>query len=621
MATSLIQSASAQTSTQSQTDQAAQGIQLDQQIQQPPGSTNGATPPAQTPNTAVTAPLTTQQPVFVQGPNGSQQQQQPRQNLGTMANGTPQSPAPPSEFETYVERALGRKIPRFGASLLLPDARGFELPSTATVPSDYVINPGDELTISTTGSLEATVDVAVDSDGRIFIPRVGAIRVGGVRYGALPAFLNAQVGKQFRDFRLSVSVARLHGIRVYVTGFANHPGAYTVSNLSTLFNVVLAAGGPSGGGSYRSIELRRGGALVSNFDLYDLLLRGDRTKDSVVQNEDVIFIPPVGPQVAVTGSVNSEAIYEAAQEDNLGALMRDAGGSGILADDSRIIVSKLSDLDGMVWTKLDLPQAEQHLVHGGDILRILSIADYARPIEREGILVKIEGEVERPGNYYLPPGSTMAELTALAGRPTSKAFVYGTEFDRASVQRQQEKSFEDAVSQMDLSISAGPLLSKYVTADDVKAAHDVVTQLRARHPDGRVILDLKSDTKALPSAMALENNDRIYIPPRPTTVGVFGAVYRTGSFQLRRNANISDYIDLAGGPTEIARESDIFVVRADGEVISPDNDPTDAEALPGDVVFVPSRSHPDTLLDNIEEITSILFQTGVAGAAVVAVTR
>ena len=142
-----------------------------------------------------------------------------------------------------------------------------------------------------TGSAQAdSLRLTVDSEGRVFIPRVGAVRVGGLRYGDLQSAISAQVSRQYRNFRLSVSIDELHGITVYVTGFALTPGSYTVSSLSTLVNAVLAAGGPAAGGSFRSIQLRRNGRLISDFDLYDFLLRGDKSADAMLQNGDVIYV-------------------------------------------------------------------------------------------------------------------------------------------------------------------------------------------------------------------------------------------------------------------------------------------------------------------------------------------
>jgi polysaccharide export outer membrane protein len=542
-------------------------------------------------------------------------------------------PAEPGEFEKFVAKTLGRPLPRFGASLVTGEGRDFSPPATTTVPPDYALNPGDELLVHLTGSVEGQLQLTINSDGRIFLPRVGAVDVAGVRYGDVQALLAKRVGEQYRDFKLSVAIGHLHGIRVYVTGYAASPGAYTLSSLSTLVNAVMAAGGPSAGGSFRSIELRRNGQVVTDFDLYDLLLRGDKTRDASLQNEDVIYIAPVGPQMAITGSVNVEAVYEGKSGETLGDLLSDAGGLSTLADPSKVYVSRLSNLDRMGWEQLNLAQAGASPIQRGDILRVTSVADYDRPLERQAIVVKIEGEVDRPGRYYMPPNSTIADLMAQAGGVTQRAFLFGSELDRVTVQQQQQAGFDQALRDLELSIAASPLSFSGIDAaaagsqvGRAQLARQIIEQMRARKPDGRLVLSLTPQATALPGDLTLENDDRIYIPPRPTTVGVFGAIYQQGSFLYRPGQTLGDYVKLAGGPEKIAEKGDVFVVRANGAVLSKrerhwgssfENEP----ALPGDVIFVPIKTTPSLWWDRFVQATQVLYNFGLGAAAIKVLTQ
>ena len=153
-------------------------------------------------------------------------------------------PPEPNEFEIYVERMTGKELPRFGADLLLPSARDFAVPATATIPPDYRINVGDVISISLAGTIEGSVEREVDTSGNIFLPSVGQVHVAGVRQGDLLEFLASAIGTQFRNFRVGVRVPELRGIRAYVTGFANNPGAFSLNSLSTLSNLVLQAEDP-----------------------------------------------------------------------------------------------------------------------------------------------------------------------------------------------------------------------------------------------------------------------------------------------------------------------------------------------------------------------------------------
>lgn len=554
-------------------------------------------------------------------------------------------PPPRNEFSKFVEKTLGRPLPRFGEALQIDNQTWgalqgpagedvYTLPSTTTVPPDYLLNPGDEVVIHLTGSLEGEIRQTIDKDGRINLQRVGPVSLVGVRYGELQNVLTRKVGEQYRNFKLSVTVGQLKGVKVYVTGYAARPGAYTMNSLSTLVNAALAAGGPGAGGSFRSVQLRRGGQLISDFDLYDLLLKGDKSRDSILQNEDVLYIAPVGPEVAITGSINTEAIYEAKSGETLGDLIRYAGGTSSLADDTKAFVSRLTNLDTMGWEKIDLARTRAGAVQRGDIFKITSIADFARPLEKQSIVIKIEGEVAKPGRYYLPPNATMADVLAQAGGLTSRAFVFGSEIDRVSVQQQQQAGFDQAIHNLELAVAASPLAltgidtgSQGTQSARAAVAQQVITQMKAHKPDGRIVLPLAADANGLPGGFVLENDDRIFIPPKPATVGVFGWVYQQGSFATGSARTVGDYLKLAGGPQRQAEARDIFVVRANGSVISKrqlgwgGRKFEQQAALPGDVIFVPVRTEQNLWWERAVQTSSILYNLGLGAAAIKVLTQ
>jgi polysaccharide biosynthesis/export protein len=536
-------------------------------------------------------------------------------------------PAVPNEFEIFVEKSLGRKLPRFGAELLLPSNRDFAVPATATVPPDYILNVGDVVSIALVGSIDGSVDAEINTDGKIFLARVGAIKLAGVRYRDLKDVIATAIGRQYRGYNVTVSVKQLRGIRVYVTGFANNPGAYSVNSLSTLVNAVLAAGGPSSGGSFRSAKLYRNGQLISDFDLYDLLLNGDRSNDDVLQNEDVLFISPLGRQIAVTGSVNAEAIYEAKPGEALEKILSYAGGTGVLADSSRLVLYRLADRPGISGKVIERADAQTMLAEAGDIVQVLSEGSIRQPVERQSVIVRIEGEVNKPGNYFVPANTSLDAVLALAGGLSRNAFVFGTRIERASVRQQQREGFLEAVDQLEISLAATPLTSSQITNGDksgqLLAAKAVLDRLRKAEPDGRMVLDIPPTATALPGDFLLENNDRIVIPPTPTTVGVFGAVYRPASFLITPlgTQRIGDYLERAGGPLRSADKSELFVVRANGAVISRRNKALNATALPGDVIFMPVKTQSSSLFAKLRDISTTVFQFGLSAAAFIAVAR
>jgi protein involved in polysaccharide export with SLBB domain len=508
---------------------------------------------------------------------------------------------------------------RFGADLLVPGARDFTAPATTAVPPDYRLNPGDELSLGLTGSVQASrLRLVVDSEGRIFVPRVGAIMVGGVRYGDVGEVIARRVSRQYRGFDLQVTVARLHGITVYVTGFAATPGSYTVGSLSTLVNAVLAAGGPAAGGSFRSIQLRRAGRLVSDFDLYDLLLKGDRSGDAVLQNGDVLYIAPAGEQVAVIGSVNREAIFEVGPGETVQDAILYAGGINTVADASRLMVLDSLGRENRGWEQLTAAEAQARKARRGDIVRVLSNIGIARPLQQQAVLVTISGEVAKPGRYYFKPGTRLSDVVGEAGGLTAEAFPYASVITRESVKQQQRQSFERAVEDVELLLTAQPVTSanraQLVQPANLALVGSIVEQLREREPSGRLVFDLPVDATSLPGDLILENNDTIYVPPRPVTVGVFGAVPSPASFAYREGATIADFVRSAGGVQKLGDKGEIFVVRANGTVLAGGKRVLRAPALPGDLVFVPIEADRGEFWARLRDITGSLFG-GLVGVA------
>src|SRR5882672_9317627 len=218
-----------------------------------------------------------------------------------------------NEFQQFVMQSIGRDLSMFGANLFRTVPSTFAPVDNVPVTPDYVIGPGDEIQIRAWGQIDVDYNAAVDRDGAFSVPKVGVISVAGIKASDLPAYLKTVFGRTFRNFQLTATLGRLRSIQIFVVGQAKRPGTYTVSSLSTLVSAVFASGGPSTRGSMRSIQLKRANRVVAEFDLYDLIVSGYKSKDASLLPGDVIYIPPAGPLVAVTGSVKVPAVYEIKQ--------------------------------------------------------------------------------------------------------------------------------------------------------------------------------------------------------------------------------------------------------------------------------------------------------------------
>ena len=209
-----------------------------------------------------------------------------------------------TDFQLLVQSSLGQVLPIYGASLFENVPSTFAPADHIPVTADYVIGPGDELMIRAWGQIDLDVHARVDRNGNVFLPKVGSVNVSGLKYAQIEDFMRSHIGRIYQNFDLNVTMGDLRSIDIYVVGQVTRPGRYTVSSLSTLTNAIFASGGPSPHGSMRDVQLKRGGKVVTTFDLYDLLLNGDKSKDVVLQPEDVIYVAPSGPEVAMGGQVN-----------------------------------------------------------------------------------------------------------------------------------------------------------------------------------------------------------------------------------------------------------------------------------------------------------------------------
>ncbi len=310
-----------------------------------------------------------------------------------------------SEFEMFAEDAAGRTLHVYGRQLFDEGPTTFAPMDRVPVPADYVLGPGDQLLIRVWGKIDLDASLTVDRNGQIFLSRVGTVRVAGLRYEQLDSYLRSAIGNLYKGFELNVTMGQLRSIQIFVLGSARQPGAYTVSSLSTLVNALFASGGPSATGSMRHIELRRDNRVLVDFDIYDLLRRGDKSHDVQLLPGDVIYIPPAGPQVAIMGSVNEPGIYELKGKTTIAAALRDAGGLTNLAEVDRVLLEEIENHRRRGADDFALDAAGlQRMLKDGDMLRIFPIS----PQFENAVMLR--GNVSQPGHFPWHEGMRVSDL-------------------------------------------------------------------------------------------------------------------------------------------------------------------------------------------------------------------
>lgn len=302
-------------------------------------------------------------------------------------------PIIPEDLEEQFTRDKDELKP-FGYELFAGEPKSFSPTGYAPVPSSYIMGVGDTIKVQLFGKENRSYDLTIDREGKVVIPDLGELNVAGLSYTLMQELIQSQVKERLIGFNAAVSMGELRSIQVFIAGEAYKPGSYTISSLSTISQALYLAGGFSDIASLRSIRLMRAGEVVSDFDLYDLLLKGDASDDKMLQSGDVVFIPTRGDMVTVKGEVKRPALYELKGDETLKDAIRFAGGSEDSAYLSSAQLQRIVKGKRLIST-VDLT-SERHLnkeLQGGDVLTLREVSD---SLDNSLLLV---GAVTRPGHY------------------------------------------------------------------------------------------------------------------------------------------------------------------------------------------------------------------------------
>ena len=434
----------------------------------------------------------------------------------------------PSLYDMYVQALTRPATPRrFGQEVFDNGTRDPQLiPMDLPAGPEYVVGPGDGLSIDLWGGVSQRLYRVVDREGRVALPDVGPVLVNGKSLAEIQQNVQQILRTQFRDVSADVSLSRLRTIRIYEVGDVTNPGAYDISSLSTPLNALFAAGGPTARGSMRIVNHYRGKQLVQVVDLYDLLLHGVKDDIQRLENGDTVQVPPVGPQVTVEGMVRRPAVYELRNEKSLAEILELAGGLLPTATLRHIEVQRVVAHDKQTMLSLDVPETDSNSVvtgkleafqvQDGDRMRIFPIAPYNQNA------VYLEGHVLRPGKYSFRPGMRITDLIS-----SNKDLLPEPSMKYAEIVRLNAPDFSPSVEGFNL----GDALANPSQAPVLNAL----------------------DTVRIFSRFDFQN---------PPTVSVLGEVRAPGLYQTSGQIRLSDAVYLAGGLAPDAETGDAQVFRS-----------------------------------------------------------
>jgi protein involved in polysaccharide export with SLBB domain len=510
----------------------------------------------------------------------------------------------PSLYDMYVQAsAKQRPVERFGIEIFRnEDSDLADFPIDLPAGSDYVVGPGDGLSIDLWGGVSQRMTRTVDRQGRISLPESGPVLVSGHTLGEVQQTVQRVLRLNYRDVSADVSLSRLRTVRVYVVGDVAQPGAYDISSLSTPLNALFQAGGVSNGGSLRTIKHYRGDKLIEEVDAYDLLLHGVRSEMARLENGDSLLVAPIGPQVTIEGMVRRPAIYELRNEKTLADALDLAGGILPAAALQHIEVQRLVAHEKRTMLTLDISAASDpesitkqlnaFEIQDGDQIYIFPIAPYNESA------IYLQGHVLRPGRYsysddmkvtdlirsyadLLPePAGHYAEIVRLNApdyRPSVESFDLAAALANPTTAPKLQPhdtvrvfgryDFEPAPQVWVGGEVAKP--GKYATSGQVRLRDAVYlaggisvdaaldsAQLFRTQADGTLKIlsvNLGGALAGNPSDnLLLESRDRLLIHRNvakvdPPVVDVKGEVAKPGRYPLTTNMHVEDLIQVAGG--------------------------------------------------------------------------
>jgi protein involved in polysaccharide export with SLBB domain len=276
------------------------------------------------------------------------------------------------------------------------------------VAPDYIVGPGDEIKVMIWGRVNDSYSLPVNRDGEIKIPKIGPLSVAGMKFAVVKKLVTEKMS-QIVGANVSVTMGALKSIRIFVLGEVLRPGSYALDSFSTITNAIIAAGGPSGIGSLRHIELKRKNKTLVVMDFYDFLLRGDKSADRVLQSGDVVFVPTAGPLVGVAGNVKRPAIYELGEKKDLRTLIDLAGGLIPSAYTQQIQIERIRRNRSEIVMDIsdgELSKAGSVGLQDGDLVKVFSI------VEKDANALYLYGNVRHPGKYEYRRGMRIKDLIA-----------------------------------------------------------------------------------------------------------------------------------------------------------------------------------------------------------------
>jgi polysaccharide export outer membrane protein len=439
----------------------------------------------------------------------------------------------------------------FGYDLFAGEPSTFSPVSNIPVPEHYKLGPGDTLSIQLYGKESHNLQLTLNPEGNINIPQLGPVNLAGQSFSEAKDFLQKIINERKIGVKASISMGELRAIRIFVLGEAYKPASYILSSLSTVTQALYAAGGVNNIGSLRNIQIKRRGKLITTFDLYDLLLKGDTSNDVNLMSGDVVFIPTVGKTVGVKGEVTRPAIYEVKNEKNVKQLINLAGGMLPTAYKNIVKIERINNsglrsvLSVDLSDELNKPNTENlpAIIFNGDVVEVSSV------LTKLENTVTIKGHVARAGIYGWQSGMQLSDLLA---------------------------SIDDFKEQPDLSyivISRKNTITGKITTYDIDFTAYIENKSTQANftlqPQDTIYVFNKNNNRSSSLDELLNTlTKQTQLAELPKIVKIIGAVRNEGRYPLTHNANVADLLRAGMGYIPTAELNFSLLARKDKALLT-----------------------------------------------------
>jgi len=437
-----------------------------------------------------------------------------------------------SQFENKKSEV---KLKAFGYDLFAGEPSTFSPVNNIPVPEQYKLGPGDTLSIQLYGKETQSLQLTLNRQGNISIPQLGPVNLAGQSFSEVKTFLQEIINERKIGVKASISMGELRAISVFVLGEAYKPASYTLSSLATVTQALYAAGGVNNIGSLRNIQIKRQGKLITTFDLYDLLLKGDTSNDVNLMSGDVVFIPTVGKTVGVKGEVTRPAIYEVKNEKNVTQLINLAGGMLPTAYKNIVKIERINKSGLRSVLSVDLSDEFNKatvenlpaIIFNGDVVEVSSV------LTKLENTVTIKGHVARAGIYGWHSGMQLSDLLA---------------------------SIDDFKEQPDLSyivISRKNTITGEITTYDVDFTNYIenkstLTNFTLQPQDSIYVFNKNNNRSSSLTELLNTLTKQTQLAELPKIVKIIGAVRNEGRYPLTDNATVADLLRAGMGYTSSA---------------------------------------------------------------------